>query len=514
MHKEQAETPLSRGLGRLVCTLAASEEMTRDGAGLPDVVLREWGQFAVDGIAGTLSIRRSALHVELPPEESVIRNAFGREAAGRATLTAAVPDRDLVLTLEQPLLVGTLGGSKSAIAAAAYAWSLLPRTNPSLWFGRLDGVLNVQPWRNLRAADRFGRFDLFVRTRACDLVVVHRDNRRDHEIVIIDTHGVGAPDRRTVHRLLRLLGFLIPARLRVDFLRGASEDGDPLDAYLGVAVMAEKLDRPFADSPVSHSKCWLAPAFERLAEAALREGSLVPLACEYYLSSFEDIDHEAYLKLVVAIEGLALEVLRTHGEQAGVVTTAARTKEDDEALLIVRDDAEWRAVRERLRKSPEFAAYQRLVDAELGVAEGAVENRMRAEALVSDRRWAGALKSSVLPRWKEAGHLGAGRRVEAAFWSLGLMFDARMREVERAWHDARHTAVARTSGDALASDVAVLRTMLLALLFGWCGYRGEFIGHGRYANGVYATAEIEGWNTAPEAVDANALASARYVALP
>jgi hypothetical protein len=308
--------------------------------------------------------------------------------------------------------------------------------------------------------------------------------------LFVDTKDKGVPDRDAVVRDLLTMQFIHARPLRVDVLRGAGENGELLPAFVGSSFGDYELREMFAHEPIvpDGRHCWADPAFARLAPRVRQEPPGVRLAMEYFLYSFRAAPDDAYLKLTVALEGLAIEILRSFGAQAGVTTVL------DDKEWIVGDIKKWRDTLKLLKRSPEYKAWKKLL------CDRWPEIRLHALATPID--WSSSLENS-LGVGNDVGLLPAGRRVEAAFRSLGLEFDQRMKAEAARWHTARHTGIAkRADGASLAERLAVLRTMLVALLLRSVGYEGSVIGYEQDARGSWCSADPEWWGAFSSSCDA------------
>jgi hypothetical protein len=251
--------------------------------------------------------------------------------------------------------------------------------------------------------------------RASDQVRYYDDpSEQPRDVLVVDTKGAGAPDRDALVSDLKAIQFLHARPLRVDALRGAAQSGELLPAFVGSCYGEYELRSLFAPEPIVHdtNHCWAAPAFARLAPHVRRGPPIVRLAMDYFLSSFRGSPDEAYLKLTVALEGLAIEVLKVFGAQSGL----------------------------------------------------------------------------------SLGTLPASRRVEAAYQSVGLGFEGRLKAEASRWHAARHTGIARRAdGASIVDQLAVLRTMLVALLLRSVGYHGSVIGYEQDERGLWRAADRAWW---------------------
>jgi len=224
----------------------------------------------------------------------------------------------------------------------------------------------------------------------------------------------------------------------------------------------------------------------------------VRLALEYYLTSFRGPLDEAYLKLVVVLEGLAMEVLNSIGEERGVITLR------NGKAWSVKDPTAWKSFVAKLKQSNEFKAWTALLAAN---ADEVREHALSVDGLVN---WTAGLQGALRLK-PDLGELSAGKRVQAAFAAVGLTMDPAMKAESKRWHQARHVAIARSASDkTLEQQVAVIRTMVVALLFRWMDYDGPLIGYHRDGRGVLRQSDVEWWGD-PSKATAMAEAAVRYL---
>ena len=159
----------------------------------------------------------------------------------------------------------------------------------------------------------------------------------------------------------------------------------------------------------------------------------------------------------------------------------------------MRDAETWLNVVHELKKTQVFKDWDALLKAR--------STDIRSHALPCAIDWSTGLESSLALR-SNIGQLSDGKRVEAAFASLGLPLDARMKAEAKRWHRARHTAVAkRANGASLLEQLAELRTMLVALLLRYVGYQGAVIGYEHDDRKFWRAADPAWWGDPLQAPD-------------
>ena len=495
--QQEVEGPLARALSVI------TEDPARfDGLpDLPPVTLEHWRDGPVGGLVGHLSLERPhCLLVELEGPEDRLRKVFlarsrtsDGELAGRGPRGSKL--KATWLNRYGNHSAGDRRPGSTKVGFQLFEWSLVPPTAPRIWVGRLHGLAQAPAYTNLTVVTYWGRNWLQLllpQEDGYDYAVICVDAKSDHYLLVVDTKGCGSPDRNILHADFAVLEFLNAARLRVERFVGLDDDCE-IAGYVGSAFGRYDRDPLLAARPIPllpGKRCWALPAFRRLAPVARTGPRVVRLAMDYYLASFTGYPDEAYLKLTVALEGLAIEVLRERGDASGVV------QERSGDLWRVRDPRLWKKYLRELRKTPEYAAWEALLVRQRSTIE---EHALPHAGLSHPEKLFNSLR---LPSSSATGQLSAGRRVEAAFAALGLSLDDAMRREAGLWHRARHEAVPDTisEADGLHPQLWVLRAMLVALLLRWVGYLGPVRGYERDGHGRLGPARTAWWGD-PSTVD-------------
>ncbi|MBK8173469.1 MAG: hypothetical protein IPK60_24470 [Sandaracinaceae bacterium] len=413
-----------------------------------EMELNECAGLALNAVGASANLQDDLLGVHITsPDLKLRRELFEMELPDEVAFKLAGTWNGVSFAADSATRFGRGGTSVTTVGFVTRDWQLLSQPHPRVWFGRLDGL------DGLVSANAFfheGRA-LFLRGLLDhDIAVVDVESRPQTKLLVIGSPTSIVPTRATIQRVLATLQFLFAQRLRVGVLRGVDVAGSPTHSMVGSAFGRYERASFHAHRPIPLTdNCWDAVAFEKLVGAMVSGPPIFRLATSYYLSSFFSDPDEAYLKLVVALEGLAIQVLSGAGNIPGVLNATATEFEIDRAPL----------------------------------ALGASAAR---------RDWHQWVATN--PRWKNGKKLPEGQRVRAAFAVLDLILDAAMLEESNRWHAARHSAVAeRTPNSSLDTRIGVLRTMLLGLLMRSQGYDGPIIGYARNARHQWTPAEQSWW---------------------
>ena len=296
-HIRNLATPLS---GLYASVVKCPELAAPTAFELPEIRLQEWGVPIVEELPATLRMQEGLLRADVRGGSMDQRRVlFDSEANLRISdcfLRGISVTGECFEACRVSLFGAMTVGPECAVEVGfqIYDWRLLREPAPSLWFGCLHGIPAgvALPWRNLGLAEDRIVADLYLnQTDGYDYVlsrVKSGDNARD--VLFIDTKGKGAPERDALTSDIKTLEFLHAMPLRIDLLRGASDDGQPLTAYVGSCFGDYELRPRFAEWPIvpDSQHCWAAPAFHRLAPEARHGSPIILLAMDYFLASFRD----------------------------------------------------------------------------------------------------------------------------------------------------------------------------------------------------------------------------------
>ena len=351
---------LSDGIARLVGTLVRDQSLAMKTIGLPNVRLTAWGDARIEGLSAALSLDDGFLRIE------VSGSAEHKDEIFR-TCSGTTKHQELHADAEGELILRATDSnwwsSTDTHGFQAWRWSLVPPNAPSLWFGRLHGLQHGSflPWHNLQRTKPQSIRELYLaQEEGYDYAIIRLSgDNPPYDFLLVDTKGAGAPEPETLLSDLRVLEFFHARHLKLDALQGVSKNGDTV-AFAGVFTgIYQGAVGLYADFPLpAGGQCWIAPGFSNLAPLVRnppRSTPVVRLAMRYFLSSFDGSPHEAYLKLTVALEGLALEVIADRGVHEAVVS------DHDGKRWIVRDPLQWRALVRRLTSSTQYEEWRKFV---------------------------------------------------------------------------------------------------------------------------------------------------------
>lgn len=367
-------------------------------------------------------------------------------------------------------LTNDASGARVTLGLVGHYWSLTRADNlPSIWVGRLQGKIHVMPGNlfidhsahHLRIQGAYCYY--FVRTKL---------GSDETWYIVIDVGAPGLPKRSHVYADFLALRFVLGHHLRLDLLSGIDDEGHTIAENGGVFGRAHPDSSRTACPVPSHfhssQEVWVAPFFERLSNAYHGRPEMklyVPL--ELYLDALIDHLDGSYLKLHVALEAFALNVL----EQA-----------PKEKTMIVMCWKEW--------------------------SNWVNENREKIASFAFDEH-----KNSLVEKVRTVVRLASGRVVPNALKYHGIPVTDVMRAELEGRDVVAHTALMSPAGDRdylrELERIALVRTMLVSLVACEIGYHGPIIGWTQDSRGRGEVAPSDWWNCTEEDLSA---ARASYTA--
>ncbi|NUP12091.1 MAG: hypothetical protein HOW73_39095 [Polyangiaceae bacterium] len=343
------------------------------------------------------------------------------------------------------------------------SWTWRPNTPKCIWVGELDAKIGDG---NLVLCDRALRDSGHLRLRgAYDLYLVRRCSGGG--VIVVDTGG-----RELDHSALAIdfaaLEFALGQSLELTHLTAFADDGSIVGAaglgFDGLGRSNAGRRPPAADrrdlNALSEESIaeyrWVPVLFERVAERLRRDGEDSPLSIPIaaYLDSLSGRIHASYLMSQVALEAFASALVESQGS------------------LLVKDSKAWlRFVDERRHELVEHAIDEQ-------AARRLVNKVKNAQQAPSTDRVHDALRHLELDVPKEA-----------------------LTEVERRNAVAHRYVMAKESTadvQALADRLAIVQTLLVALVAKYVGYDGPIVGW-EWIHGRRRVPSWWDWKRSPEA---------------
>lgn len=357
----------------------------------------------------------------------------------------------MILSVSRSLSASQEFGRREVVTIEAGTWAIAEGDAPSHWVGAVEGMREINFSGNLiierRAADMpiaghrrhfalFGRYAYyFVQTRDSD-----RSSPAWH--LVVDTNGTGTPDMEAVGRDFLTLEFVLGRQLSMPMLVGLDPNRRTVACIVGFDRRQYLEKHSFPPVPMERDNenwidiSWPSLFFEKIS-ATWRQ--LPPsdksywLALDMYLDAMQlHLDFD-YMRLQIGLEAFAFWLLKQRG--------------DGDPLDVKSKDA-WEAwVRENKNAIRSFAL------------EG------REDALIM--------------KVKGACRLASGNVVPSAFVAYGLKLTKNLREELRGRDIVVHQGLMAPNGYDTVADlrrVALVRTMLVALVGRAVGYRGAING--------------------------------------
>lgn len=348
------------------------------------------------------------------------------------------------------------GGERAGLSfnLIGHYWWIADTDNlPSIWVGRLRGSIEVLPGNlvighsmdHLRLVGAYCYY--LVRTRA-------PGEDSDTWYMVIDLGESGIPQRALLYPDFLAMQFSLGKHLCLDLLLGIDSEGRTV-AESGGRFGQEHPDGKRTACPVPHlfsKETWLAPFFEHVSQAYRSKPELrlyVPLGL--YLDALVDHLDGSYLKLHVALEAFSLNLLKQIPE---------------EKTVIVKEWKDW----------------SRWVN----------ENRERIESFAIEK-----FRNSLVEKVRNVARLASGRVVPTALGRLGIEVTEAMKEELEGRDIVAHTALMSIADDRDyerdLERIALVRTMLVALVARSVGYQGPIVGWTRDSNRRYEPADSTWW---------------------
>ncbi len=369
----------------------------------------------------------------------------------------------------------------SSFEIEAGQWSIFGQDAPRFWIGQVEGMTKLNFSGNLcveriKYGIRVGNKRHFFLTGAYDYFFVQCDHAKEVTWqLIIDTRGAGVPEPEAWARDFLILQFVLGRQMRLPMLIGVTDDFRTVAATVGNTKWGQVSKSCFPPVPLERNntefikKSWAAVLFERISATWRNNAAMdnaFAIALEMYLDAMNHHLDFDYLRLQVALESVAFWILKHQG---------------GEEPKIVRDEKKW----------------------EDWVKKNEAEIRSHACDGFEDNLYLNVKKIWRLP---------SGRVIRTAFERLGMSLIGDMNNEMKGRNDIVHQGLMAPGGYEIDRDlrrVAIVRTMLVALIAKASGYGGAINGWELGLHGRPLEAPAEWWRTLDED---QALASQSYFA--
>jgi hypothetical protein len=340
--------------------------------------------------------------------------------------------------------------SKSALLTLEFdSWQVLPDPVPAIWVGPVENAIDIAFGGNLVVERvrsgrlRVGHARHFVFSGVYTYYLMQTGSRGDPAWQLVIDAGGGAPDEETLQREFLVLQFAFGRQLRLAALVGIDGGQRTVASVSGAGTRVNLSGESEPPVPIDRNnddrirESWTTVLFERIvAVCAARPEAWRPysMAFDSYLDAMSRHLDADYLRLHVALEAFAYWTLRLANE---------------EERMIVKDKTAWKAWVKGHRSSI-------LEHASAGFGEN--------------------LYNRVMGVYR----LSSGRVVPSVFQAHGLTLTEQM-GLELAGRDTvvhQGLMAPEDDEDGLPLDerVAILRTLLVALLAKTAGYSGAING--------------------------------------
>ena len=335
---------------------------------------------------------------------------------------------------------------------ARYWHAMIDGTTPAVWIGRVSVRLGHNAG-NLRVG--IGHNGLRLEGAYIYYLIPDPSDEGTGSLwLVVDTGGQETPRRDKMYQDFLTLQFVLGQRACLNSMIGVSVEGT-VCGEIGGRFGDEHPPGARTAIPVPFlwsRETWMAPLFRRISETYRQKPELrlyIPLG--YFVDALTDHLDGAYLKIQVALEAFAASVL-------GIGK--------DENAVIVKDWGAWTAWVKSQRE--EIRAF-------------AVDGR----------------EETLFSKVMYAGKFASGRVVRDAFEMFGVKISKEMKDELLGRNLAAHSALMTTTEDRDYEQdlrrIALVRTMIVALLARVVGYQGPIIGWTRDQNGQFEVAPSDWW---------------------
>lgn len=331
----------------------------------------------------------------------------------------------------------------------AATWTVQrPDDEQSLWVGQIEGELAVDFGGNL-VVERvrqdgllFGRACHFRLSGAFTYYLVQRGERKTAVWHLVVDAGSSIPDKDALERDFQLLQFVLGHQLRVPSLLRVVEDGSATAATDGLGSRSNLNPRSVPPVPINRDNdnyvdaSWAALLFDRTSatmSAKPKARTAFWIAFDAYLDGMGQHLDADYLRLHVGLEAFAYWLLSLANEGEPVV---------------VRDKIAWK--------------------------NWVKENSAAIRALAAK-----GSEESLFQKVMTVYRLASGRVVPNAFQAHDLPLSDELRLELAGRDDVVHQGLMAPEGNEADRDlrrIAMVRTMLVALVSRAAGYRGAING--------------------------------------
>lgn len=319
---------------------------------------------------------------------------------------------------------------------------------PSLWVGQLEGELAVDFGGNL-IVERLRKDGLFF-GRACHFrlagaftyYLVQRGERKAAAWHLVVDAGSCIPDKEALERDFQLLQFVLGRQLRVPTLLRVVKEGSTCAATNGLGSRSNLNPRSVPPVPINRDNddfidaSWAALLFDRASatmSAKPKARTAFWIALDAYLDGMGQHLDADYLRLHVGLEAFAYWLLRLANE---------------EEPMVVRDKVAWK--------------------------NWVKENSVAIRALAAK-----GSEESLFQKVMTLYRLASGRVVPNAFQAHDLPLSDELKRELEGRDDVVHQGLMAPEGNEGDRDlqrIAMVRTMLVALIARAAGYRGAING--------------------------------------